>query len=132
MPTNVTAEYKKAEQAFRQARDPHERLVCLKEMLRTLPKHKGTEHLQADIRSRIKRAERGARRLMRLAGNFDEHPTLQRHPRVQTIRSIVCRGTGRPEDSDGWRAGALHAGSGRGGMKGRGALPDPYLPPSAR
>ena len=54
MPTNVTAEYKKAEQAFRQARDPHERLVCLKEMLRTLPKHKGTEHLQADIRSRIK------------------------------------------------------------------------------
>ena len=54
MPTNVTAEYKKAEQAFRQARDPHERLVCLKEMLRTLPKHKGTEHLQADIKSRIK------------------------------------------------------------------------------
>ena len=53
MPTNVTAEYKKAEQAFRQARDPHGRLVCLKEMLRTLPKHKGTEQLQADIRSRI-------------------------------------------------------------------------------
>ncbi len=54
MPTNVTAEYKKAEQAFRQARDPHERLECLKEMLRTLPKHKGTEHLQADIKTRIR------------------------------------------------------------------------------
>ena len=26
----------------------------MKEMLRTLPKHKETEHLQADIRSRIK------------------------------------------------------------------------------
>ena len=54
MPTNVTAEYKKAEQAFRQAREPRERLVCLKEMLRTIPKHKGTEHLQADIKTRIK------------------------------------------------------------------------------
>jgi len=54
MPTNVTAEYKKAEQAFRQAREPRERLDCLREMLRTIPKHKGTEHLQADIKSRIK------------------------------------------------------------------------------
>ncbi len=54
MPTNVTAEYKKAEQAFRQAQEPRERLACLKEMLRTIPKHKGTEHLQADIKTRIK------------------------------------------------------------------------------
>jgi ribosome-interacting GTPase 1 len=54
MPTNVTAEYKKAEAAFRRAREPRERLDCLREMLRTVPKHKGTEHLQADIKSRIK------------------------------------------------------------------------------
>ena len=54
MPTNVTAEYKRAEAAFRQAREPRERLHCLREMLRTIPKHKGTEHLQADIKSRIK------------------------------------------------------------------------------
>ncbi len=54
MPTNVTQEYKKAEQAFRDAREPRERLACLKEMLRAIPKHKGTEHLQADIKSRVK------------------------------------------------------------------------------
>jgi ribosome-interacting GTPase 1 len=54
MPTNVTAEYKKAEEAFRRAREPRERLECLREMMRTIPKHKGTEHLQADIKSRIK------------------------------------------------------------------------------
>ena len=54
MPTNVTAEYKKAEEAFRRARDPRDRLECLREMMRTIPKHKGTEHLQADIKSRIK------------------------------------------------------------------------------
>ena len=54
MPTNVTPDYKKAEQAYRQAREPRERLDCLKELLRTVPKHKGTEHLQADIKTRIK------------------------------------------------------------------------------
>jgi hypothetical protein len=54
MPTNVTPEYKKAEEAYRKASEPRERLDCLKEMLRTIPKHKGTEHLQADIKSRIK------------------------------------------------------------------------------
>ena len=54
MPTNVTAEYKKAEEAYRKAREPRERLDCLREMLRTIPKHKGTDHLQADIKTRIK------------------------------------------------------------------------------
>ena len=54
MPANLSPDYKKAEKAFRDARDEPERLGCLKEMLRTIPKHKGTEHLQADIKSRIK------------------------------------------------------------------------------
>jgi ribosome-interacting GTPase 1 len=54
MPTNVSPEYKKAEEAYRKAREPRERLDCLREMLRTIPKHKGTDHLQADIKTRIK------------------------------------------------------------------------------
>jgi hypothetical protein len=54
MPANLSPEYKKAQEAFRRARDPQERLECLREMLRTIPKHKGTEHLQADIKTRIK------------------------------------------------------------------------------
>ena len=69
MPANLSPDYKKAEQAFRSARDEQERLACLKEMLRTIPKHKGTEHLQADIKSRIKQLseelsgpKKGARR----------------------------------------------------------------------
>jgi ribosome-interacting GTPase 1 len=54
MPANLSPEYKQAEQAYRACREPRERLDLLKEMLRTIPKHKGTEHLQADIKSRIK------------------------------------------------------------------------------
>jgi ribosome-interacting GTPase 1 len=54
MPANLTPEYKEAEAAFRAAREPRERLECLREMLRAIPKHKGTDHLQADIKGRIK------------------------------------------------------------------------------
>src|SRR4030095_217342 len=54
MPANLTPEYKAAEAAFRGTREPRARLECLREMLRTIPKHKGTEHLQADIKGRIK------------------------------------------------------------------------------
>jgi ribosome-interacting GTPase 1 len=54
MPANLTPEYKAAEAAFRKARDPRERLEWLREMLRTIPKHKGTDHLQGDIKRRIK------------------------------------------------------------------------------
>lgn len=54
MPTNVTAEYKAAEADFRKARTPEDRLECLREMLRTIPKHKGTEHLQAELKTKVK------------------------------------------------------------------------------
>ena len=54
MPANLSPEYKAAEASFRKARDPKERLDWLREMLRTIPKHKGTERLQADIKARIK------------------------------------------------------------------------------
>jgi ribosome-interacting GTPase 1 len=54
MPANLTPEYKAAETAFRKAHDPRERLEHLREMLRVIPKHKGTDHLQGDIKRRIK------------------------------------------------------------------------------
>jgi uncharacterized protein len=54
MPANLTPEYKAAEAEFRAARHPEDRLRWLREMLRTIPKHKGTEHLRADIKTRIK------------------------------------------------------------------------------
>ncbi|MEN8040627.1 MAG: GTPase [Actinomycetota bacterium] len=54
MPANLTPAYKEAEGHYRRARDPAERLDALKGMLRAIPKHKGTEHLQADIKAKIK------------------------------------------------------------------------------
>jgi ribosome-interacting GTPase 1 len=54
MPANLTPGYKAAEGNYRRAQDAGERLDALKEMLRAIPKHKGTEHLQADIKAKVK------------------------------------------------------------------------------
>jgi ribosome-interacting GTPase 1 len=54
MPANLTPAYKSAETAYRRASDPDERLECLRTMMRTIPKHKGTEHLRAEIKTKIK------------------------------------------------------------------------------
>jgi hypothetical protein len=54
MPANLSPEYKDAHEKFRRAREPQEKLECLREMLRTIPRHKGTEHLQAEIKTRVK------------------------------------------------------------------------------
>jgi len=51
MPANLTPEYKKAEEAFRQAKTVEEKIACLERMLVVIPKHKGTDHMQGDLRS---------------------------------------------------------------------------------
>ncbi|MFN9878160.1 MAG: GTPase [Planctomycetota bacterium] len=55
MPANLTPQYHKAEQAYRQASTPEEELACLQEMLKEIPKHKGTDKLQADLKQKIAR-----------------------------------------------------------------------------
>ena len=55
MPANLTPAYKAAEEAFRQARTTAEKKAALKKMLAVIPKHKGTEKLQADIKRRLAR-----------------------------------------------------------------------------
>ena len=53
MPANLTPEYKKAEELFRQAKTTEEKISALELMLQTIPKHKGTDHMQADIKRRL-------------------------------------------------------------------------------
>ena len=57
MPANLTPQYHKAEAEYRRANSPEERVACLQEMLRLIPKHKGTDHLQADLKTRLKEAK---------------------------------------------------------------------------
>src|SRR5262245_58446713 len=53
MPANLTPQYSEAEQEYKQAQSAEERLAALKKMLATLPKHKGTEKLQADLKRKL-------------------------------------------------------------------------------
>ncbi len=56
MPANLPPQYVKAEEEMRRATAPAERLELLRELFRLLPKHKGTEKLQSDLKTRISRA----------------------------------------------------------------------------
>ncbi|UCF96352.1 MAG: 50S ribosome-binding GTPase [Spirochaetaceae bacterium] len=53
MPTNTGPEYKKAEEAFRAAKTIDEKITRLEDMMAVLPKHKGTDHLFADLKRRM-------------------------------------------------------------------------------
>lgn len=56
MPANLTPAYRAAEQRYRAARGLPEKIAALQEMLAVIPKHKGTEHLRADLRARLSKA----------------------------------------------------------------------------
>jgi ribosome-interacting GTPase 1 len=58
MPANLTPAYREAEARFRSAVTREEKIAALEDMLRTIPKHKGTEKLQGDIRSRLSKLRR--------------------------------------------------------------------------
>jgi len=55
MPANLPPQYFEAEKRFRAAKSPEEKVMALEEMLAIMPKHKGTDHLKADLRRKIAR-----------------------------------------------------------------------------
>ena len=60
MPTNLPADYFNAEERFRSATTPDDKVKFLEEMLGTIPKHKGTDHLRADLRKKLSKLKSAA------------------------------------------------------------------------
>jgi ribosome-interacting GTPase 1 len=66
MPTNLPPEYFAADKKFREAESTSAKISALEEMMSTIPKHKGTDKLRADLRRKIsklksdKRKKKGA------------------------------------------------------------------------
>jgi uncharacterized protein len=58
MPANLTQQYLKAEAEYRRAGTPEEELECLQVMLRELPKHKGTDKLNAELKQKISKVKK--------------------------------------------------------------------------
>lgn len=60
MPANLPPEYFEAEKRFKQAGTPSEKIVALEDLLSTIPKHKGTDKLRADLRRRLSQLRKEA------------------------------------------------------------------------
>lgn len=53
MPTNLPPEYFAVEEQYKAAVTPEEKIRLLEELISTVPKHKGTDKLRADMRKRL-------------------------------------------------------------------------------
>jgi ribosome-interacting GTPase 1 len=62
MPANLTPQYMAADKKFKAATTAQQRLEALEEMLSSIPKHKGTEKMQADLKRRIAKARQETQR----------------------------------------------------------------------
>ncbi len=58
MPANLTPQYFEAEKKYREAKTDEDKLKCLQQMLAIMPKHKGTDKLQADLKRRISKLKK--------------------------------------------------------------------------
>ncbi len=58
MPANLGPDYLAAEQEFRRAETQTEKIAALERMWALLPKHKGTEKLQADLKRKLSQARK--------------------------------------------------------------------------
>jgi len=56
MAANLTPQYLQAEEEYKKADTPEVKLACLRKMYSLLPKHKASEKLQADLKTKISEA----------------------------------------------------------------------------
>lgn len=88
MPANLTQQYHKAEQAYRSAQTPQEELDCLQTMLVELPKHKGTDKMQADLKQKISKVKKE----IASGKKSGAKPSTLRIPRQGAGRAIIIGG----------------------------------------
>ena len=60
MPTNLPPEYFEVEKEYKAATTVEDKITLLEELISTVPKHKGTDHLRADLRRRLSKLKESA------------------------------------------------------------------------
>ena len=71
MPANLTPAYLKADKWFREATTDEEKILALEEMMRIIPKHKGTDHMRADMRRKLSALKESAEKKKKTSHGFD-------------------------------------------------------------
>ncbi|MCA9057395.1 MAG: 50S ribosome-binding GTPase [Planctomycetaceae bacterium] len=85
MPANLTPQYQKAERQYRRAQNAREQVDSLQLMLQLIPRHKGTEKLQADLKTRLKEARQELQREQSAAKSTN----FYRFPRQGAGRVVI-------------------------------------------
>jgi len=86
MPANLPPQYYELEREFRAEKDPRERLRLAQELLALMPKHKGTDKLQAEMKAKISLIKKQIE-----GGGEGKHGVRQ----VQTFDFIEKEGAGQ-------------------------------------
>jgi len=76
MPANLTPQYLEAEANFKQAKSIPEKIKALEVMMAVIPKHKGTEKIRAQLKSRM----------AKLKEDLQRKPTVGRAEQAYTIK----------------------------------------------
>jgi len=82
MPANLPPDYFATEEKYRTAESTSAKIACLEELISTVPKHKGTDHLRAELR----------RKLSRLKSEQHKRKSISRH---ESEYHIEKEGAGR-------------------------------------
>jgi ribosome-interacting GTPase 1 len=88
MSANLTLQFLRAEKAYRSARTPQEELECLQTMLVELPKHKGTDKMQADLKQKISKVKKQ----LASAPKPGSKQSVLRIPRQGAGRAVIIGG----------------------------------------
>jgi ribosome-interacting GTPase 1 len=81
MPANLPPEYFEAEKRYKQASSTAEKITALEDLIATVPKHKGTDKLRADLRKRLSQMRKEA--LSRKKGGRVDLYVVQREGAAQ-------------------------------------------------
>ncbi len=73
MPANLPPQYFEAEKRYRLAKEPKDKLKILQEMFAIMPKHKGTDKLQADLKFRISKLKKEMQQKKKVARRGDQY-----------------------------------------------------------
>ena len=90
MPTNLPAEAIKADKLYRAAKTSAEKIVHLQAYLSAIPKHKGTDKLQADLKSRISKLKKEIQQKKKAARRGDQFFVDKEGAAQVVLSAIPC------------------------------------------
>ena len=85
MSANLPPQYLEAEDEFRRAGTPEEKLEALKKMLVLVPKHKGTEKIQGEIKKRISKWKNAADQAKKKGGKRTDPSHVPKEGSAQVV-----------------------------------------------